>query len=147
MKVLVPAAIGKRGCQVITAKLCSFAIISLIGIAGLNHTDALAAESNVSSMTLSENNHDYDEGRSKFREEMKEARSHWDTLTANQKDKVYDLIENELTARIEVMEQLAKYQVLEEDDVAEAKSHMIESFKERKANGEFPLSRKKCKHK
>jgi len=128
------------------AKLCGFALCCMIGFAAVNHTEALAAESINEPITLSENDHD--ERKSDFREEMQEAKEHWDKLTAKQKEKVYELIEKELNAKIKVLEQLADYKVLDKDDVDEAKSHMLEYFKERKANGEFPLSGKRCrKHK
>lgn len=127
----------------IRAKLCGFALCCVIGFAGISHTEALAAESYKESITLSENDHD--NSKSEFKEEMQEARKQWDTLTAKQKEKVYDLIEKELNAKIKVMEQLANYEVLDDDDVAEAKSRMLEHFKEMKANGEFPLSGKRCR--
>ncbi|NLP34147.1 MAG: hypothetical protein GX359_03020 [Clostridiales bacterium] len=129
----------------IIAKLCGFAFACMIGFVGFNHTDALAAESNIESITLSENDHD--DKNSGFREEMKEAKEHWDSLTTKQKEKVYDLFEKELNIKIKIMEQLADYNVLDEDDIIEAKSHMLERFKECKANGEFPLSGKKCRNK
>lgn len=127
----------------IGAKLCGFALCCMIGFAGFNHTEALAAESNKESITLSENDHD--ESKSEFREEMQEAKEKWDKLTAKQKEKVYDLIEKELNAKIKVLEQLADYKILDDDDVVEVKSHMLEHLKEKKANGEFPLSGKKCR--
>lgn len=127
------------------AKLCSFAMISAIGIASLGSITTVAAQTNTDSVTLTENKKDHKDKKAVFEKKMKAAEEKWNTLTQGQKDEVYTLLMTELDNESKVLDKLAELGVLEKSDVDILKAFKIEMYNRLKESGEFPFSRNKGK--
>jgi hypothetical protein len=127
------------------AKLCGFAIISMLGFAGLSPIAANAAETNSESETITEVNKDQNNQKDRkgaFKEKMKKATEKWNTLTSKQKDEVYAIMEDEMAVENKLMEKLVELGVFEKEDAASLKAFMEERYKNIKDSGVFPFSRK-----
>ncbi|MDF2802400.1 MAG: hypothetical protein K0S61_2303 [Anaerocolumna sp.] len=125
------------------AKLCGFAIISAIGIAGLGSITTVTAETKTESVTLTENKKDHNSKKAEFEKKMKAAEEKWNTLTQAQKDEVYVLLMAEMDNESKVLEKLAELGVLEKSDVDIMKAFKLEMYNRLKESGEFPFSRGK----
>jgi hypothetical protein len=126
------------------SRLCGFAIACMVGLLGTNPITVFAVETNIESETLSDTNKDHKEKKAAYEEKMKKASEKWNTLTVEQKNTVYALLENELQAENKLMDKLVEYGVMEKQDATIMKALMSEKFKKLKESGEFPLSRQKC---
>lgn len=121
------------------AKLGAVAIACMIGSVYINPVNALAAEVNTESVTLSDKNDNQDNNRSAFRERMKKASENWNSLSSKQKKEIYTLLQKEVKANMKLMDKLAEYGVFEEEDVNTYKTRLLEKFNNVIQNGEFPL--------
>lgn len=122
------------------AKLCGFAIVSMLGLAGLNPIAANAANTNSESETITEANKDQKDA---FDAKMKKASEKWNTLSTKQKDEVYAVMKDEMAVENKLMDKLVELGVFEKEDAASLKTFMEERYNKMKKSGEFPFSRKK----
>lgn len=120
-----------------------YAIIGIIGLLGTSPMNIKAADTNTESITLSEKKNDNDEKKAAIKAKLKKANEQWNTLTNEQKQEVYALLDSEMEIEIQLMDKLVELGVLEKEDVDMLKSHMINKLKRIKESGEFPLMRKK----
>lgn len=93
------------------AKLSSFAIAGVIGLASLNPITTLAAKTKTESTTQTEINTDGSETKDKkaeFDKKMKAARERWNSLSQTQKDEVYTLLENEINEHNKLLDRLVE---------------------------------------
>lgn len=125
------------------AKLCGFAIASMIGLVGISPINSFAAETNKESITLSETSSDQKDLKAAFEMKMKKANEKWKSLTTKQKDEVYALIENEIQVEKNLMDKLVEFGVMEKADAAILKTNMMNKFNQLKESGEFPLFKQK----
>lgn len=122
------------------AKLCGFAMIGAIGLAGFGSITTVAAETKTDTVTLTESEKDQ---KANFDKKMKAAEEKWNTLTAAQKDEVYALLMVELDSEMKVLDKLAELGVLETTDVEILKAFKLELYNKFKESGEFPFSKRK----
>lgn len=127
------------------AKLCGFAIACVIGLAGLAPITAFAAEVDTESVTLSEKNNDKKDKKTAYSDAIREAKEKWNTLTIQQKNEIYKLLEDEMKAQIALMDKLVEFGIMKKDDADKFKIHMARKLEEVKASGEFPLIRQREK--
>lgn len=125
------------------AKLCGFAIISMLGLSSLSPIAAMAADTNSESETISEANKDQKEKRGAFDKKLKEAEDKWNSLSAKQKDEVYAIMKDEMDVENKLMDKLVELGVFSKEDAASLKAFMEERYNRVKKSGEFPFSRKK----
>jgi len=120
-------------------KLFGFAIVCMIGFVGISPTTTYAAETNTESVKLSETNKSQKDTKAAFEEKMKKANEKWKTLTAKQKEEIYDLLETNLQEQEKLMDKLVEFGVMQKEDVVIFKSRMLDKFNKLKESGEFPL--------
>ncbi|MFV0341920.1 MAG: hypothetical protein ACK5JH_03385 [Anaerocolumna sp.] len=125
------------------AKLCGFAMIGAIGLAGFGSITTVAAETKTDTVTLTESEKDQKGQKANFDKKMKAAEEKWNTLTADQKDEVYALLMVELDSEMKVLDKLAELGVLETTDVEILKAFKLELYNKFKESGEFPFSKRK----
>lgn len=125
------------------AKLCSFAIAGMIGFASMAPITTFAAETNTESVTLSETSGDQKELRAAFEKKMQKANEKWKSLTAEQKNEIYSMLENEMQIEMKLMDKLVEFGVMEQQDATILRTYMMDKFNKLKQSGEFPLYRQK----
>lgn len=127
------------------AKLCGFAIASMIGItfASVSPITTFAAETNTESVALSEMSSDQKELKAAFEMKMNKANEKWKSLTTQQKDEIYALIENEVQVEMKLMDKLVEFGVMDKADTTILKTYMMDRFNNLKQSGEFPLYKQK----
>jgi hypothetical protein len=125
------------------AKLCGFAIAGMIGFASLTPITTFAAETNTESVTLSETGGDQKELRAAFEKKMQKANEKWKSLTAEQKNEIYSMLENEMQIEMKLMDKLVEFGVMEQQDATILRTFMTDKFNKLKQSGEFPLYRQK----
>lgn len=121
------------------AKLCIFAIVCMVGFAGISPITAFAAETKPESVTPSEKNKDQKDKRAAFEEKMKKASEKWKTLTTKQKDEVYVLLDDKMKTENKIMDKLVELGVIAKEDATVIKANMLDRYNKLKASGEFPL--------
>ena len=129
------------------AKLCSFAMAGIIGCGGFLPMYANAAETNQESVTLSDKNDNQKDRKAAFRESMEKANEKWNSLSAQQKDEVYALIEDEMKAEIKLLDKLVEFDIISKDDATAVKGHLMGRFGQLKKSGEFPFMRQRSEKK
>lgn len=127
-------------------KLFGLSIALMIGCLGISPVNVLAAETNSESVTLSEKEKEPKDKKAAFDDSMKKASEKWNSLTDQQKNEVYTLIEDEMKAEIKLMDKLVELGLLKKEDATLLKSRMQERFTELKKNGEFPFQKKQHKN-
>ncbi|WP_029502278.1 hypothetical protein [Lachnoclostridium phytofermentans] len=124
------------------AKLSSFAIAGVIGLASFNPITTLAAETKTESTTQTEINTDGSETKDKkaeFDKKMKAARERWNSLSQTQKDEVYTLLENEINEHNKLLDRLVELKLLDRSDVDNYKANHATKYQKIKESGEYPL--------
>lgn len=124
-------------------KLCSLAIAGMIGFLSISPVTTFAAELDTESVTQTENNKVYQDKQSAFKEKMKKASEKWKTLSDNQKEEVYALLQQKTDVESKLADKLAELGIFEKEDAEKMKSHMLERFNKLKDSGEFPFQRHK----
>lgn len=117
-------------------------------ISGVTPVTASAAETDTGTMTLSEKDKDHKGSRALFEEKVNKAIRKWNTLSADQKNEVYTLLEEESKAQDKVLDKLAELGVMDKKDTERMKSRRADYMKKLKESGDFPLFRqrgRKCK--
>ena len=127
------------------AKLCGFAIASMIGFASMSPINAFAAETNKESVTLSETSSDQKELKASFENKMEKANEKWNSLTAEQKNEIYSMLESEMQIEMNLMDKLVEFGVMEKQDAIILRTYMMDKFNRLKESGDFPLYRQKRK--
>lgn len=127
------------------AKLCGFAIAGMIGFASLSPMTTFAAETNMESVTLSETSNDRKELKAAFEKKMQKANEKWKSLTTEQKNEIYTMLENEVQIEMKLMDKLVEFGVMEKQDATILSKYMMDRFNKVKDSGEFPLFRQKGK--
>ena len=123
-------------------KICSLAIVGMIGFLSISPITTFAAETNTESVTRSDNlNKNKD--RKAVEEKLKQASEKWNTLSTKQKEEVYSLLEEEMKVEGRLMDKLAELGILEQDDPEAMKSRMQERYNKIKDSGDFPFIRQK----
>ena len=128
------------------AKLSSFAIAGVIGLASLSPITTVAAETKTESTTQTENKtdgNDSKENKAKFDKKMKAAREQWNSLSQKQKDEVYILLENEIKEHNKILDKLVELNLLEQSDADNYKENQATRYQKIKESGEYPLLRGK----
>ncbi len=132
-------------------RLFGFAIVCAMAIAGVSPATAFAAATDTDTQTVTQSDKDQEHKggkRALFEERVNKAIQKWDTLTADQKNEVYALLEEEMKAQNKVMDKLVQLGVMDKAEAAKLQSKRAEHFEKLKKSGEFPLMRhkgKKCK--
>lgn len=121
------------------AKSYFFAAACMAGIISFSPIIAMAAETGTDSVTLSEKDKNKCGDSSSFEERMQQARQKWSSLSAEQKEEVYSLVEKKLQAENNVMDKLVELGVMQKADVERSRTRMTEEFKKMKDNGDFPF--------
>lgn len=127
------------------AKLFSFAIASMLGIASMSPISTFAAETNMESVTLSDTSNNHKELKAAFEKKMQKANEKWNSLTDKQKNEIYALLESEMQVEINLLDKLVEFGVMEEADATMLKTYMMDKYTKLKESGEFPLYRQKGK--
>ena len=127
------------------AKLYGFAIAGMIGFASLSPISTFAAETNTESATLSKTSGDQKELRAAFEKKMEKANEKWNSLTAEQKNEIYSMLESEMQIEMNLMDKLVEFGVMEKQDAIILRTYMMDKFNKLKESGEFPLYRQKKK--
>ncbi len=123
-------------------KLCTLAIIGMLGI--MSTTPTYAYAQNINTVSVSENKQGNDK-KAPYKDKMKQARDKWNTLNENQKGEIYTLLEEEIKLEQQLLDKLVELGVMEKDDVTLFKIFMIEKYNKVKKSGEFPLYNQKGK--
>ena len=133
-------------------RLFGFAIACSMAIVGISPTAAFAAATDTDTQTVTQSEKDNNHkggNRALYEERVNNAIQKWDTLTANQKNEVYALLEEDMKVQNKVMDKLVQLGVMDKTDSAKIQSGRTERFEKLKKSGEFPLMRhkgkKKCK--
>lgn len=117
-------------------KLCTLAIIGMLGFMTITPMNAYAQENNF--ISVSEKN----KGNSKkapYKNKMKEAKDKWDSLNSTQKGEIYTLLEEAIKVEERLLDKFVELGVLEKEDATLFKIYMIEKYNKVKKSGEFPL--------
>jgi ribosomal protein S20 len=127
-----------------------FGIVAAIAVTviGVTPVTAFAAETDTGTMTLSEKDKDHKGSRALFEEKVNEAIKKWNTLSTDQKNEVYTLLDEERKAQDKVLDKLAELGVMDKKDTERMKSRRADHMKKLKESGDFPLLRqrgRKCK--
>ncbi|QHQ62756.1 DUF2680 domain-containing protein [Anaerocolumna sedimenticola] len=123
-------------------KLCGLALAGMIGFLSISPITTFAAETNTESVTQTDNlNKNKD--RKAIEEKLKKASEKWNTLSAKQKEEVYSLLEEEMKVESRLMDKLAEFGILEQNDAEAMKSRMQERYNRIKESGDFPFIRQK----
>ena len=125
------------------ARLFGVVAVIAITISGASPVTAFAAETDTGMMTLSEKDTDHKGSRALFEEKMNNAIKKWNTLTADQRNDVYALLDEERKAQDKVLDKLAELGVMDKKDTEGMKSRRADYMKKLKESGEFPLLRQK----
>ncbi len=124
-----------------------FGVVAAIAVTiiGVSPVTAFAAETDTGTMTLSEKDTNHKGNRALFEEKINQAIKKWNTLTADQKNDVYALLDEERKAQDKVLDKLAELGVMDKKDTERMKSRRADYMKKLKESGEFPLLRQRGK--
>ncbi len=128
------------------AKFSSFAIAGVIGLVSLSPITTVAAETKTESTTQAEIKTDCNDCKDKkaeFDKKLKEASEKWSSLSQNQKNEVYTLLENKMKENNKVLDKLVELKVLEQSDAENLKANQASIYQKMKESGKFPLLRGK----
>jgi uncharacterized protein YlxW (UPF0749 family) len=128
-------------------KLCGLVIAGMIGILSISPVTTFAAETNTESVTQTDTNKVRQDRKTVFREKMNKASEKWNSLTSQQKQEVYSLMEQDMELENQLMDKLAELQIIEKQDAEMIKSHMKNRYDKVKESGEFPFMRQKSHRK
>ena len=120
-------------------KLCGLVITGMIGFLSMSPVTTFAAETNTESVTQTDYNKVQQDRKTVFREKMKKASEKWNSLTAQQKQEVYSLMEQDMEIDNQIMDKLADLKIIEKQDAEMIKSHMKNRYDKVKESGEFPF--------
>lgn len=126
-------------------KLCGLALAGMIALTGLGTITANAAETNTESATLSEGNKGKNSKDAAFDQKIKKAESAWQSLTPEQKEEVYKLLETEMDDEAKLLDKMVELKVLDKEDAARFKAFKTQKLEKLRENGEFPLMKKKAR--
>ncbi|WOO35125.1 hypothetical protein R2R35_15120 [Anaerocolumna sp. AGMB13020] len=124
-------------------KLCGLALAGFIGLTGLGTITVNAADTNTESATLSEVKHDKDSKEAAFDEKIQKAENAWKSLTKEQKEDIYALLEAEMEDEAKLLDKMVEYKVLDKSDSDRFKAFKTQKLKKLRENGEFPLMKRK----
>lgn len=125
------------------AKLSSFAIAGVIGLASLSPITTLAADTKTEATTQTEMKADCKDKKAEFEKKLKVASEKWSSLNQTQKNEVYTLLENKVKESNKVLDKLVELKVLDQSDAENMKTRNTEKYQKMKESGEFPLLRGK----
>jgi uncharacterized protein YlxW (UPF0749 family) len=128
-------------------KLSGLVIAGMIGFLSISPVTTFAAETNTESVTQTDTNKVRQDRKTVFREKMKKASEKWNSLTSQQKQEVYSLMEEDMDLENQLMDKLAELQIIEKQDAEMIKSHMKNRYDKVKESGEFPFMRQKSHRK
>lgn len=124
-------------------RLFGMAIATTVAFTGISPVTALAAAADTKTIELSEKDKDQRGNRALFEEKMNNAIKKWNTLTTEQKNDVYALLENEIKAENRILDKLVDLEVLTKEDAATLKAERMVRFAKLKESGEFPFMKPK----
>lgn len=124
-------------------KLCGLALAGLIYLAGSGSITVNAAETNTESATLSEVKKDKNSKDAAFDQKIKKAESVWQSLTKEQKEEIYTLLEAEMNDEARLLDKMVELNVLDKTDADRFKAFKVQKLKNLRESGEFPLMKKK----
>ncbi|WP_033168623.1 hypothetical protein [Clostridium sp. KNHs205] len=124
-------------------KLCGLALAGFIGLTGLGTITVNAADTNTESATLSEVKNDRDSKDAAFDEKIQKAENAWQSLTKEQKEDIYALLEAEMDDEAKLLDKMVEYKVLDKSDSDRFKAFKTQKLKKLRENGEFPLMKRK----
>ena len=124
-------------------KLCGLALAGFIGLTGLGTITVNAADTNTESATLSEVKNDRDSKDAAFDEKIQKAENAWQSLTKEQKEDIYALLEAEMDDEAKLLDKMVEYKVLDKSDSDRFKAIKTQKLKKLRENGEFPLMKRK----
>ena len=125
------------------ARLFGLAIALAVVITGMSPVTASAATAKTQTVEMSEKDKDHKGNRALFEEKMNNAIKKWNTLTTEQKNDVYALLENEIKAHNRILDKMVDLGVIAKDDSAMLKSERMIRFNKLKESGDFPLMKPK----
>ncbi|MGF7145802.1 23S rRNA G2069 N7-methylase RlmK/C1962 C5-methylase RlmI [Anaerotaenia torta] len=130
-------------------RLFVLAAVVMAAMPGIHPVAAMASQAPEQTEQLPEKNKDRKANRALFEEKMNNAIKKWDTLTIDQKNEVYALVENEMTAQDKILDKLTDLGVMAKEDAVMIKTERMNRLNRIRESGEFPLMRPKgCrKHK
>ena len=129
-------------------RLFGAAIACAVAMIGLNPAAAFAADTDTQTEVKPKNDENRKESKALYEEKMNNAIRKWDALTADQKDEVYTLMEEEIKQQDKLLDKLAELGVMDKKDVKKLQSGRTEWFNKMRQSGKFPLLKqkgRKCK--
>lgn len=127
------------------SKLCGLAIAAFIGGMAFNPATVTASDISLEPVSVSEPSREQKELKAAFNKKMEKANETWKSLTNEQRNEIYVLLESEVEIEIQVLNKLVEFNILEEQDAKILETYMRERFNELKKKEDFPLFRSKGK--
>ncbi len=124
-----------------------FGVVAAVAviILAVSPVTAFAAETDTGTKKLSEKDTDHKGNRALFEEKVNKTIQKWNTLTTDQKNSVYTLLDEEKKAQDRVLDKLAELGVMDKKDTEGMKSRRADFMKKLKESGEYPLLRQRGK--
>lgn len=121
------------------AKLCSLALAGVIGLASVTPMTVSATETKTGTTTQTEKNYNHNSKRAEFEKKMKAAKDKWNTLSQEQKNEVYALLENGMNEESKILDKLVELGIFAQADADILIAFKLERLKQLKESGEFPF--------
>lgn len=125
------------------AKLLCFAVICMLGLGSINPGSVLAADTQKKAGSGQEISNNRKDNRTSFDEIMKNANAKWNSLSNEQKNEIYDLVEKELRVEMQLLDKMVELGVMEKNDVALIKNNMQMRLDNLRTSGQFPFVRQR----
>ncbi|MDF2609893.1 MAG: hypothetical protein K0R92_1367 [Lachnospiraceae bacterium] len=127
------------------SKLYCFAIAGMLSFVGIQPITTLAKGTDTVIITQSDKTNNQQDKKAALKQKMEQANEKWNSLSADEKEEIYSLIESKLEAEDKVIDKLVELGVIQNEDAANFKTHLQNRFNKLKESGEFPLLRQKGK--
>jgi hypothetical protein len=111
----------------------------MLGSLGIKSTSVFAAETNTVTVTPSETRENQPSNENAYEEKFRKANEKWNTLSQNQKNEVYSLMELRLNTDLKTIDKLAELGVIQKEDADQLKAYKLSEFQKVKQKGVLPL--------
>lgn len=124
------------------SKLCSLVIATAIGSIAFVPTKVFAKDTIGTSVIVSENMNQKKDTKTSFDEKIRKANDVWKSLTNEQRNEIFSMLEEEVNIELNVLNKLVEYGILDKVDGDILSKHLLERFETIKNSEDFPLFRK-----
>jgi Tfp pilus assembly pilus retraction ATPase PilT len=115
----------------------------MLGLGSINPGSVLAADTQKKAGSGQEISNNRKDNRTSFDEIMKNANAKWNSLSNEQKNEIYDLVEKELRVEMQLLDKMVELGVMEKNDVALIKNNMQMRLDNLRSSGQFPFVRQR----